>query len=148
MEAEAPVSESVSPTKVKRKRFWADGKNWPSKYGSRRQVFNGSAYMTKGRLRQGDIMYNKQNRLVSAKKSRMASKEQRLLKHGYGAKKGKFGYVRVPVGSSPTALGRMRGTRRSRSRKSRPRKSRKSKSRKSRPRKSKSRKSRKSRSRK
>jgi len=140
MEADPPADpvRDQSPTKVRKKKFWADGKYWPSKYGSRRQVFNGSAYMTKRRLRQGDIMYNKQKRLVSAKKSRMASKEQRLLKHGYGAKKGKFGYVRVPPGSTSHAMGRAR----TRKRRSRKRRSRKSSSSQSRPRKSRSRKSR------
>ena len=72
-----------------------DGKKYKMMYGSRRQVYNGTAYKTKGNLKQADIKKNKQNRFVSVKKSLMATKEQRLLKYGYGAKKGKFGYVRV-----------------------------------------------------
>jgi hypothetical protein len=77
------------------KPYVVDGKKYKMKFGSRRQVFNGTAYQTKGNLKQKDIKKNKQDRFVSVKKSLMATKEQRLLKYGYGAKKGKFGYVRV-----------------------------------------------------
>lgn len=77
------------------KPYIVDGKKYKMKFGSRRQVFNGTAYQTKGNLKQNDIKKNKQDRFVSVKKSLMATKEQRLLKYGYGAKKGKFGYVRV-----------------------------------------------------
>lgn len=90
-----------------------DGKKYKMMYGSRRQVYNGTAYKTKGNLKQGDIKKNKQNRFVSVKKSLMATKEQRLLKYGYGARKGKFGYVRVkPVRSvrSSSASPRLAGT--------------------------------------
>ena len=38
---------------------------------------------------------NKRGRIVSAKKFQTAKKEMRLVKHGYGAKKGKFGYVKL-----------------------------------------------------
>ena len=83
------------------KPYIVDGKKYKMKFGSRRQVFNGTAYQTKGNLKQKDIKKNKQERFVSVKKSLMATKEQRLLKYGYGAKKGKFGYVRVkPMGIS------------------------------------------------
>lgn len=75
--------------------YVVDGKKYKMKFGSRRQVYNGTAYQTKGNLKQNDIKKNKQERFVSVKKSLMATKEQRLLKYGYGAKKGKFGYVRV-----------------------------------------------------
>lgn len=78
-----------------------DGKKYKMRYGSRRQVYNGTAYMTKGNLKQKDIVKNKQDRFVSLKKSLMAKKEQRLLKHGYGAVKGKFGYVRVDKNGNP-----------------------------------------------
>ena len=107
------MEENTEIVKKKTKKYFAEGKTWPMKYGSRRQVFNGSAYMTKGKLKQDDIMYNKQKRLVSVNKSRSASKEQRLLRYGYGARKGKFGYVRV---SPQTRVGRARGSRRSKRR--------------------------------
>ena len=37
---------------------------------------------------------NKWGRIVSSKKHITAKKEKRLEKHGYFAKKGKFGYVK------------------------------------------------------
>ena len=40
-------------------------------------------------------MMNKHGRVVSKAKHMTAKKEMRLLKHGYGTKKGKFGYVKV-----------------------------------------------------
>jgi hypothetical protein len=38
---------------------------------------------------------NKWGRIVSKDKHESASNEMRLEKHGYGAKKGKFGYIRT-----------------------------------------------------
>ena len=105
-----------------------DGKRYKMMYGSRRQVYNGTAYKTKGNLKQADIKKNKQNRFVSVKKSLMATKEQRLLKYGYGAKKGKFGYVRVKpqrsvkrktVSAKPPLAGTMRKRRGRRTRRTR-----------------------------
>ena len=62
--------------------------------GSRREVHNGSAHHTTGGLTKKDLFFNKKTgRIVSMKKHKTAKKEQRLRKHGYGAKKGKFGYV-------------------------------------------------------
>jgi len=62
--------------------------------GSRREVHNGSAHHTTGGLTKKDLFFNKKTgRIVSMKKHKSAKKEQRLRKHGYGAKKGKFGYV-------------------------------------------------------
>lgn len=78
-----------------------DGKKYKMRYGSRRQVYNGTAYMTKGNLKQKDIVKNKQDRFVSLKKSLMAKKEQRLVKYGYGAVKGRFGYVRIDKNGNP-----------------------------------------------
>jgi hypothetical protein len=40
-------------------------------------------------------MMNKWGRIVSRKKHATAKKEKRLMKHGYTAKKGKFGYVKM-----------------------------------------------------
>lgn len=63
--------------------------------GSRREVFNGTAKRTTGGLEKTHLIKNKHGRIVSKKKHFTAKKEKRLVKYGYGAKKGKFGYVRV-----------------------------------------------------
>lgn len=63
-------------------------------FGSRTQVMNGTAYKTSGELTKKDLMMNKWGRIVSAKKHKTAKKEKRLEKHGFFAKKGKFGYVK------------------------------------------------------
>jgi hypothetical protein len=70
------------------------GKKWPELFGSREQVHNGNAYKTTGGLRNTDILMNKWGRIVSAKKHKTAKIEKRLEKHGYFAKKGKFGYLK------------------------------------------------------
>lgn len=64
-------------------------------YGSRRQVWNRTAKMTRGKLLRSDLRKNKWGRIVSKKKSVTAKKEKRLVKAGYGAKKGSFGYVYI-----------------------------------------------------
>ena len=63
--------------------------------GSRREVFNGTAKRTSGGLEKVHLIKNKYGRIVSKKKHLTAKKEKRLVKYGYGAKKGKFGFVRV-----------------------------------------------------
>jgi hypothetical protein len=40
-------------------------------------------------------MQNKEGRIVSVKKHNTAKKEKRLVKAGYGTKKGKFGWVKI-----------------------------------------------------
>lgn len=67
--------------------------------GARAQVWHGNAYQTNGGLTKDDLMQNARGRIVSLKKNRTAKAEQRLLKHGYGYEKGKFGYKRVPIGT-------------------------------------------------
>tara|TARA_B100001287_G_C22241189_1_gene326030 strand:+ start:80 stop:361 length:282 start_codon:yes stop_codon:yes gene_type:complete len=62
--------------------------------GSRAEVFHGVARQTTGGLRKKDLMKNKHGEIVSKKKHNTAKKEKRLEKHGYFAKKGKFGYVK------------------------------------------------------
>ena len=61
--------------------------------GSRAQVMHGTAYKTSGGLKKKDLMQNKSGRIVSKAKHVTAKKEKRLVKHGYGTQKGKFGYV-------------------------------------------------------
>ena len=63
--------------------------------GSRREVFNGTAKRTSDGLEKTHLLKNKYGRIVSKKKHITAKKEKRLVKFGYGAKKGKFGFVRV-----------------------------------------------------
>jgi len=68
--------------------------NYNHVVGSRREVQHGSAHHTSGGLTKKDLFFNnKTGRIVSLNKHKTAKKEQRLRKYGYGAKKGKFGYV-------------------------------------------------------
>jgi len=71
------------------------GKKFKELFGSRQQVMNGTAYKTAGELTKSHLMMNKWGRIVSRKKHATAKKEKRLVKHGYTAKKGKFGYVKI-----------------------------------------------------
>ena len=75
--------------------YYIDGKKYPELFGSREQVWNGNAYKTEGLLTKDQLIMNKWGRIVSANKYASAKKEMRLLKHGFSAKKGKFGYVKV-----------------------------------------------------
>lgn len=63
-------------------------------FGSREQVMNGTAYKTTGGLKKSQLLMNGRGRIVSKNKYETAKKEKRLEKHGYFAKKGKFGYVK------------------------------------------------------
>ncbi len=63
--------------------------------GTRAQVWHGTAKKTSGGLNKNDLMMNKSGRIVSRAKHNTAKKEMRLLKHGYGTEKGKFGFVKI-----------------------------------------------------
>lgn len=76
------------------------GKTYKSLIGSRQQVWHGTSYKTAGELVKGDLIMNKWGRIVSKKKHATAKKEKRLQKHGFFAKKGKFGVVRRSVRAS------------------------------------------------
>lgn len=71
------------------------GKRYEKLEGTRAEVWHGTAYKTSGGLKKDDLMKNKAGRIVSAVKYKTAKKEMRLLKAGYGTKKGKFGYVKL-----------------------------------------------------
>ena len=71
-----------------------EGKRYKELFGSRQQVWNGTAYKTSGSLRRNQLMMNKWGRIVSADKHKTAKKEHRLEKHGYFAEKGKFVFVK------------------------------------------------------
>ena len=62
--------------------------------GSRAEVWHGNAKKTSGGLTKKDLLKNKHGRIVSKKKHNTAKKEKRLEKHGFFAKKGKFGVVK------------------------------------------------------
>jgi uncharacterized protein with NRDE domain len=68
--------------------------------GTRAQVWHKTAYKTTGGLRKSDLVQTSNGRIVSKAKHITAKKEQRLLKHGYGTQKGKFGYVKVDSNGS------------------------------------------------
>jgi hypothetical protein len=74
--------------------YTIDGKKYKELFGSREQVFNGTAYKTEGLLIKKDLIQNKWRRIVSAKKHRTAKKERRLEKFGYFTQKGRFGFIK------------------------------------------------------
>ena len=80
--------------------------------GSRAQVMHGNAKHTSGGLVKSDLKYSHGN-IVSRKKSDDAKKHNRLLAHGYGYLKGKFGMKRVEP-SSKKKKGRKGKTRKHR----------------------------------
>ena len=65
--------------------------------GSRAEVWHGVAKKTTGGLEKKDLFKNKNGNIVSKKKHFTASKERRLEKYGYFAKKGVFGYVKKRI---------------------------------------------------
>ena len=86
-----------------------NGNNFQMLFGSRAQVWHGTAYKTSGGLTKKDLVMS-HGRVVSSKKHFSAKKENRLVKAGYGTKKGKFGYVKL---GSRSSRGSKRGSRRS-----------------------------------
>lgn len=80
-------------TKTASGRYIVQGKSYEMLTGSRAQVWHGTAYKTSGGLCKHHLMQNKAGRIVSKDKHNTAKKEKRLLKAGYGTKKGKFGFV-------------------------------------------------------
>jgi hypothetical protein len=85
----------MSHTKSADGKYHIAGKAYPILIGTRAQVWHGTAYKTAGGLKKADLMQNKAGRIVSRAKHTTAKREMRLVKHGYGSKKGKFGYVKV-----------------------------------------------------
>ena len=81
-----------------------------TKIGSRAEVFHGNAEKTSGGLRKRDLMKNKHGEIVSRKKHLTAKREKRLEKHGYFAKKGKFGYVKKTPKGTPKRKTKKRKT--------------------------------------
>ena len=75
--------------------YHINGRKFQLLVGSRAQVWHETAYKTKGDLVRMDLIQNKHGRIVSRKKHNTAKKEKRLAKHGWTAKKGKFGAVKM-----------------------------------------------------
>lgn len=71
------------------------GKQFKLLTGSRAEVFHGTAHKTTGGLIKSHLKKNKHGRIVSLRKHKSAKRERRLEKHGWTAKKGKFGAVRM-----------------------------------------------------
>lgn len=69
--------------------------------GSRAQVFNGTKDRTSGGLKREDLFRGKDGRIKSKKASKLAKKNNRLVKAGYVTEKGKFGAIRVEDAKSP-----------------------------------------------
>ena len=63
-------------------------------YGSRAEVWHGTAKKTSGGLTKSMLLQNKHGRIVSRKKHNTAKKEKRLAKAGYTTKKGQFGCIK------------------------------------------------------
>jgi hypothetical protein len=76
-------------------KYHIKGKTYEMLNGSRAQVWHGTAFKTNGELHKHQLMKNKSDRIVSKKKHDTAKKDNRLVKHGYGTKKGKFGFVKI-----------------------------------------------------
>jgi len=83
------------PVKNEEGLYVIKGKKYQILIGSRAQVYNESAYKTSGNLKKEDLFKNKHGRYVSKKKHFTAKKDNRLVKAGYGTKKGKFGWVKL-----------------------------------------------------
>lgn len=82
-------------TKNANGKYVVKGKTYDMLIGTRAQVWHGTAYKTSGGLTKNDLIQNKAGRIVSKAKYHSAKKEMRLVKAGYGTKKGKFGYVKL-----------------------------------------------------
>ena len=82
-------------TKSPNGKYQIHGKSYHVLTGTRAQVWHGTAYKTTGDLTKSNFLQNKSGRIVSSKKSASAKRDNRLVKSGYGTKKGKFGWVKI-----------------------------------------------------
>jgi hypothetical protein len=90
-------------------KYVVNGNKYEMLTGSRAQVWHGTACKTSGGLMKKDLMQNKAGRIVSREKHATAKKEMRLVKAGYGSKKGKFGFVKLGLGKSKGKSRKMKG---------------------------------------
>jgi hypothetical protein len=82
-------------TKTASGKYVVSGHSYEMLIGSRAQVWHGTAYKTTGGLTKAHLLKNKCGHIVSRSKHTTAKKEKRLVKAGYGTKKGKFGFVKL-----------------------------------------------------
>ena len=82
-------------TKTESGKYVVQGHTYEMLVGTRAQVWHGTAFKTNGGLSKKDLIQNKAGRIVSKSKHSTAKKEMRLVKAGYGTKKGKFGFVKL-----------------------------------------------------
>lgn len=75
--------------------YHINGQTFEELEATRAKVFHGTAYRTPGGLTKKDLIKNKSGAIVSKKKSMESKKHNRLLEHGYTARKGKFGAVKI-----------------------------------------------------
>ena len=92
-------------TKHGKGKVMVKGSVYNSVVGSRAEVWHGTARKTSGGLTKKDLLKNKSGRIVSKAKHATAKKEKRLLKAGYGTKKGTFGAVKLFKGKSKKMRG-------------------------------------------
>ena len=80
------------PTKHSDGMYHMQGKKYPVLKGSRRLVWNKTAFKTMGGLTRSKLMMNKHGRIVSKKKFALAKKsiKKNLFSKGFKPKKGKF----------------------------------------------------------
>jgi hypothetical protein len=76
-------------------KYVVHSKSYDMLIGTRAQVWHGTAYKTSGGLTKTHLLQNKNGRIVSRSKHSQAKKDNRLVKSGYGTKKGTFGYVKL-----------------------------------------------------
>jgi hypothetical protein len=81
-------------------KYSVHGKTFEQLIGTRAQVWHGTAYKTSGGLCKSELIQNKHGRIVSKAKHATAKREKRLVKAGFGTKKGKFGFVKLNKTSS------------------------------------------------
>ena len=86
-------------TKSATGKYIVSGKSFEMLVGTRAQVWHETAYKTSGGLTKGHLFQNKNGRIVSKAKHASAKKDNRLVKAGYGTKKGKFGFVKLSKSS-------------------------------------------------
>lgn len=92
--------------------YHVSGKTYDMLIGTRAQVWHRTAYKTSGDLTRSDLLQNKNGRIVSKVKHASAKREKRLVKAGYGTKKGTFGFVRIgSKGRKTKGRGKSRGRR-------------------------------------
>jgi hypothetical protein len=93
-------------SKGKDGKYHINGEVFELLLGTRAQVWHKTAYKTTGGLRKMDLIQTNKGRIVSKSKHTTAKREQRLLKHGFGTQKGKFGYVKVSAKGSKSRKSR------------------------------------------